>query len=205
VIEIGTYLAGTSEIMAHALLANGQGHLHTVVPYRGEEERAIMAQWPEQLRRHVTFYETTSAASLAEFGFAGCRAGLTLIDGNHEFEFALFHVFQSNRLSEPNALVFMELECIGRKGSSCVIILRGENLAWDRLQSVQYKTLSGPWYRFFGTEGSRCFCGDARNLLCSRPALDSDDVGEYGAAPATSSRSSHQSSSADYNSRHRGC
>src|SRR5262249_25897220 len=94
--------------MAHALLAVGQGHLHTIAPYGGNEVRAIMAQWPEQLRRRMTFYETTPAASLGALGFAGRGAVLPLINGNHEFEFPLFHVFQSNRLSEPNALVFMD-------------------------------------------------------------------------------------------------
>ena len=56
VIEIGTYRAGTSEVIARALFENGSGRLLTADPHGLDRCPSIIASWPEQLRSHVEFF-----------------------------------------------------------------------------------------------------------------------------------------------------
>ena len=46
VIEIGTYYAGTTEVLARAMHANGAGHVMTIDPYGGQRVPAILEAWP---------------------------------------------------------------------------------------------------------------------------------------------------------------
>src|SRR6266478_6344751 len=47
-VEIGTYLASTTEAMARAIAANSFGKLHTVDPYGAEKAPPIIARWPKE-------------------------------------------------------------------------------------------------------------------------------------------------------------
>lgn len=108
VVEVGTYQASTSEAMARALLANGHGVLHTIDPFGAAVVPAVLAQWPDALRRLVSFYAENSMQFFAEASRRGIRPGLVLIDGNHDYEFALFDIEASARVVRPGGLVVVD-------------------------------------------------------------------------------------------------
>jgi predicted O-methyltransferase YrrM len=103
-IEIGTYRASTTEAMCRALHANGHGVVHTVEPV-ADWVPHIMAQWPEALRNRVRFYPMNSAAF-----FANCRIrpDFIFIDGNHDFEYALFDMQAAARIICPSGLMVID-------------------------------------------------------------------------------------------------
>lgn len=55
-IEVGTYHAGTSEVIVRAMAENERGMLHTTDPFGQERCPYIIESWPEALRRHITYY-----------------------------------------------------------------------------------------------------------------------------------------------------
>ena len=63
VIEVGTYFAGTAEIIGRALWENGTGMLHTADPY-GDYCYPLIERLPPELRCHITFYKMNSMGSL---------------------------------------------------------------------------------------------------------------------------------------------
>jgi predicted O-methyltransferase YrrM len=104
-VEIGTYRASTTEAMCRALHANGHGVVHTVEPVTAEWVPHIIALWPEALRNRVRFYPMNSAAF-----FANCRirSDFIFIDGNHDFEYALFDMQAAARIAGPGGLVVID-------------------------------------------------------------------------------------------------
>lgn len=64
-IEIGTYLASTTEAMARALADNGEDELHTVDPF-ALLARLNIARWPAELRKVTQFHLTDSMAYFAK-------------------------------------------------------------------------------------------------------------------------------------------
>lgn len=107
--EIGTFLAGTTEVMARAILENGHGDLHTTDAY-GDERRPdlIIDAWPQELRRFTSFYPLHSMAFFAEMVSRQVPLDLILIDGQHDYEFALFDLQMAARLMRPGGIVIMD-------------------------------------------------------------------------------------------------
>ncbi|MBI2737561.1 MAG: class I SAM-dependent methyltransferase [Rhodospirillales bacterium] len=108
VAEIGTLHAGTSEVLARALHENGDGMLYTTDPYGADRCPPIIAAWPEELRRRVEFHPLNSMDFLQLLGRRRIRLSLTLVDGNHDYEFALFDLQMSARLTEPGGVIVMD-------------------------------------------------------------------------------------------------
>jgi len=104
-VEIGTFRASTTEAMCRALHANGHGVVHTVEPVVAEWVPHIIAQWPEPLRKRVRFYPMNSAAF-----FASCRirSDFIFIDGNHDFEYALFDMQAAARIAGCGGLMLID-------------------------------------------------------------------------------------------------
>jgi predicted O-methyltransferase YrrM len=93
VLEIGTYRAGTAEVIARALHANGRGMLHTADPFGAYRVPAIVSRWPSELRNRLRFYPLDSMAFLsAILKDQNIRPDLVFVDGNHEYEYALFDI-----------------------------------------------------------------------------------------------------------------
>jgi predicted O-methyltransferase YrrM len=98
VVEIGTYKAGTAELIARALWENGDGKLFTTDPFGVHAERLkTIASWPSELQPHV---QAVSAHSM-EFFFAlegaGGKIDLAFVDGDHDYEVALFDIQMAAR------------------------------------------------------------------------------------------------------------
>jgi predicted O-methyltransferase YrrM len=108
VLEIGTYQAGTTEVMARALWEVGQGRLDTIDPFGAERVPALIATLPAELQERIFFQPLTSAIYFDEAMNHGQRYDLVLIDGNHEFESALFDLLCTARLIRPGGFVVLD-------------------------------------------------------------------------------------------------
>jgi hypothetical protein len=106
--EIGTFRAGTSEAIARALHANGTGLLHTVDPFGLPHVPAILVKWPRELRRRVRFYPVDSMAFHVRATRRSLVSGLTFIDGNHDYEYALFDLHAAGRSIAPGGFVLVD-------------------------------------------------------------------------------------------------
>jgi predicted O-methyltransferase YrrM len=107
-IEIGTYLASTTEAMAHAIAENHSGKLYTVDPYRMEKTPKIVAGWPKVLQKVTYFHLTDSMTFFAWMQREGIRPDLVFVDGNHDFEFALFDIQCAARLMNPGGFIVID-------------------------------------------------------------------------------------------------
>jgi predicted O-methyltransferase YrrM len=106
--EIGTFQAGTSEAICRALQANGTGLLHTTDPFGLAAVPAILLKWPRPLRRHVRFYHLDSMAFFMRMEQMNVRSQLTLIDGRHDYEFAMFDLSMAARTLSPGGLILLD-------------------------------------------------------------------------------------------------
>ena len=92
VVEIGSFRCGTAEAICRALHANGAGRLFTVDPFGAATVPQILSWWPPELQRHVSFIHANSADFYMEMEKQGHRPELVFVDGNHDYEFALFDI-----------------------------------------------------------------------------------------------------------------
>jgi predicted O-methyltransferase YrrM len=109
VFEIGTYKAGTAEVICRALHANGRGVLHTTDPYGSHRVPAIVSRWPSELRHRLRFH---ALDSMSFFGLIladpETRADLVFVDGNHDYEFALFDIGCAARVLRPGGFIVVD-------------------------------------------------------------------------------------------------
>ncbi len=108
VAEIGTLYAGTTEVMARALWENGEGVLHTTDPFGAERCPEIIATWPVELREVTRFYPLSSMDFFLELERQKVALDMVLVDGNHDYEFALFDLLMAARLLRPGGIVVMD-------------------------------------------------------------------------------------------------
>jgi predicted O-methyltransferase YrrM len=135
VAEIGTLHTGTTEVMARALHENGAGVVHTTDPFGAERCPRAIATWPSELQRHVRFYPLNSMDFFLALGNQRIAPALVLVDGNHDFEFALFDLQMAARLIRPGGIVIMDnSEQSGPFKASRVFL--EANPAWRELGSA---------------------------------------------------------------------
>jgi predicted O-methyltransferase YrrM len=108
VFEIGSYKAGTTEALCRALQANGHGILHTVDPFRGDYVAATIVHWPTELLRHVSIHPLSSMDFYMEMERQTVRPGVVFVDGNHDYEFALFDIGRAARYMTPGGFIFVD-------------------------------------------------------------------------------------------------
>ncbi len=114
VIEIGTFKAGTTEVLARAVQKNDVGCVETIDPFGSTIARPILAAWPLELRSVTRFRAINSMEFFGEMSAQRDRADLVFIDGNHDFEFALFDIESAARFLKPNG--FLVIDNIGQPG-----------------------------------------------------------------------------------------
>jgi predicted O-methyltransferase YrrM len=108
VVEIGTFYAGTAEVIARALWENGKGHLYTIDPFGQHRCPLIIKQWPEALTQVTTYLPYNS---MQFFGYVEERQeqiDMILVDGNHDLEYAYFDLAMAARLLRPGGIVVMD-------------------------------------------------------------------------------------------------
>jgi predicted O-methyltransferase YrrM len=108
VAEVGTLFAGTTEVMARALWENGAGMIYTADPYGADRCPDIIASWPQELRCITHFRPLSSMDFFLELDRQRVALDLVLVDGNHDFEFALFDLQMAARLLRPGGVVVMD-------------------------------------------------------------------------------------------------
>lgn len=109
VAEIGTLFAGTTEALARALWENGAGLVHTADPFGVENDSAaIIAGWPAELQAITRFHALNSMAFLLELERQRLDLDLVLVDGNHDYEFALFDLQMAARRLRPGGIIVMD-------------------------------------------------------------------------------------------------
>lgn len=135
VLEIGTWHARTTETMARALWETGQGHIDTIDPFGGERCPPIIATFPPELQKLITFRPESSAAYFDRAMTGTEHYDLVLVDGNHEFEFALFDIMCAARLMRPGGLMVMDnIEQVGPRLSAKAFLER--NPDWRDVADV---------------------------------------------------------------------
>jgi predicted O-methyltransferase YrrM len=114
VYEIGTYRASTTEAICRALHANGGGLAHTIDPFGAETVPPIIEKWPFELRQHVQFYGVDSMRFFADTLWRQDRPDLVFVDGNHDYEFALFDIESAGRFLRRSGFIFVDnIEQVG--------------------------------------------------------------------------------------------
>jgi predicted O-methyltransferase YrrM len=108
VLEIGTLKGWTTQVLARAVEANRHGVVHTVGPYDNWRFSPLLKQWPTHLTSRVKFYATNSAAFFQQNCADIAPYDLIFVDGNHEYEFALFDLQCAARVTAPNGYIFVD-------------------------------------------------------------------------------------------------
>jgi predicted O-methyltransferase YrrM len=108
VLEIGAFRAGTTEAICRGLHANDNGMLHSVDPFRGEHIKLVFKLWPPALLRRVQLYEMDSMAFYMEMANAAVHPDIVFVDGNHDYEFALYDIGAGARAIRPGGFIFID-------------------------------------------------------------------------------------------------
>jgi predicted O-methyltransferase YrrM len=108
VFEIGTYRAGTTEALCRALQANGRGVVHSVDAFTGDYAEAVLKHWPPALLRHVKLYAMNSMTFYGEMRRQKIRPSLAFVDGEHDYEYALYDICSAARAIAPGGYLFID-------------------------------------------------------------------------------------------------
>jgi predicted O-methyltransferase YrrM len=108
VAEIGTLFAGTTEVLARALWESSGGVLHTTDPFGADRCPGIIATWPRELQEITRYYPLGSMEFFLALDRERVAFDMVLVDGNHDFEFALFDLQMSARLLRPGGIIVMD-------------------------------------------------------------------------------------------------
>ena len=79
VVEIGTYFAGTTEVLARAVWENGVGCVYSVDPYGAGRVSQATAAWPEPLRAITIFSSDNSMSFLTQLLQAATPVDFVLV------------------------------------------------------------------------------------------------------------------------------
>jgi predicted O-methyltransferase YrrM len=145
-LEIGTYMAGTTEVLARALWETGAGELETIDPFGAERCPPLIAALPEELQKHITFEAVTSAAHFDRAIARGRGYDFVLIDGSHELEFVMFDLMCTARLMRPRGLVVLDnIEQPGPRFATRLFLKN--NPEWRDVSGVISSSQPGPFVR----------------------------------------------------------
>ena len=107
-LEVGTFFAGTAEVLARALAANGHGELITLDPYGGQRVPPALETWPDALRSRVIPLECNSMQCFMLAEQRDVLFDLAFVDGDHSYEYAHFDLGMVARQASPGAVVVMD-------------------------------------------------------------------------------------------------
>jgi predicted O-methyltransferase YrrM len=108
IAEVGTLFAGTTETFARALWENGAGVVHTTDPFGGDRCPAIIGTWPRELQEITEFHALNSMDFFGTLAQRRITLDMVLVDGNHDYEYALFDLQMASRLLRPGGIIVMD-------------------------------------------------------------------------------------------------
>lgn len=107
-LEIGTFKAGSTEVLASAMQANGFGILMTIDPFGGGRVPLIIENWPAGLREYVSFSPVTSMDFFIALEQKSVELDFAFIDGNHAYEYVSFDLNMSARWISPGGVIILD-------------------------------------------------------------------------------------------------
>ena len=108
VVEIGTFEGRTARAIAGALLRNGSGIIHTVGPFDRDRFLPLFECWPEDIKRHARYHALSSMDFYIQADQQRMRFDLVFVDGNHDYEFALFDIQAAATRMMPGGVVVID-------------------------------------------------------------------------------------------------
>ncbi len=111
VLEIGTYYAGTSEIIARVLAATETGILFTIDALEARETvvQEAMSRWPEAVRDVTTFAAVDSLGFFKRISLnPALRFDLAFVDGDHMHAPALMDLIHCARFAANGAVILVD-------------------------------------------------------------------------------------------------
>jgi predicted O-methyltransferase YrrM len=124
VVEIGTFEGRTAQAIARALRRNGSGIIHTVSPFDRERFLPLFECWPEDVKCHARYHALSSMDFYIQADQERMRFDLVFVDGNHDYEFALFDIQAAATRMMPGGVIVIDTEhTTGTVHAQC--ILRG--------------------------------------------------------------------------------
>ncbi len=107
-LEIGTFKAGTTEVLVSAIQANGFGVLLTIDPFGGDRVPPIIEKWPAELREYVSFSPVTSMDFFIALEQKSVELDFVFIDGDHSYEYAFYDLNMSARRLAPGGVIVLD-------------------------------------------------------------------------------------------------
>ena len=108
-VEIGTYYAGMTEVVARAMQANGNnGQLLTIDPYGNDRVPGILEYWPSELSDMVSYLPLDSMGFYTQIDTIKAVVDVCFIDGNHLYEFVLYDLNCMAQRMRPGGIVIMD-------------------------------------------------------------------------------------------------
>lgn len=108
IAEVGSYKGGTSRVMAQALDSNCKGTLHTIGPFDSHHFLPNYEKWPKQIKARTTFHPVSSMDFFIKAEAQRLQFDLVFIDGNHDYEFALYDILSAARRMTPGGFIFVD-------------------------------------------------------------------------------------------------
>ena len=113
-LEIGTFFADTTRIIADALCEQGGGDLVTIDPFGGDRVPGIMAGWPAAQQAATSFKPQNSMSFFLDLELARAPRGqnapfnLVFVDGHHSFDYAFFDLLRSAHYLRPGGAIVVD-------------------------------------------------------------------------------------------------
>jgi predicted O-methyltransferase YrrM len=116
ILEIGTYRAGTTRVLAEALSeladTSSRGKIVTVDVERMAPAEELVAGWPPSAASLVDFRIANSMSFFSELFVSGeseeNKFDMIFIDGNHDYEFVYFDLLASARALRPGGILILD-------------------------------------------------------------------------------------------------
>jgi predicted O-methyltransferase YrrM len=108
VLEIGTFFAGTTHIIARALWAKGEGRVITIDPFGGERVPAIIARMPAEISERIDFYPLSSMDFFLHHKVPRGSLDFAFIDGDHTYPGAHFDLYRTSERIRPGGIIVMD-------------------------------------------------------------------------------------------------
>ena len=105
-LEIGTYFAGTTQLMAVAAYQD-DGKVYTIDPYGADRAPALIAGWPRELADRVVFKPDYSTEFLGPMNNIP-DFDIILIDGNHRFPNVIHDLHAAHENLLPGGVIFAD-------------------------------------------------------------------------------------------------
>ncbi|GBE42305.1 O-methyltransferase [bacterium BMS3Bbin10] len=102
-LEIGTFTAGTTQLMACAAYQDG-GMVYTIDPYGADRAPGLIAAWPKELAERVIFQPKFSTEFLGPLS-NNPKFDLVFIDGNHRYPNVLHDLYASDESLVPGGII----------------------------------------------------------------------------------------------------